>query len=130
VARKRSPARLVIALSVAAVLAVFLLYTSFAGGTLRAVKPSELETASGRVELTGIVLGPVTGDSYAPGGLHFRLRDRSGEATVKVVYTGTKPDLFRVGREVYLNGRLENGVFVGQRDSLVTKCPSKYQPAK
>jgi cytochrome c-type biogenesis protein CcmE len=47
-----------------------------------------------------------------------------------VVYTGTKPDLFRAGREVYLHGRLENGVFVGERDSLVTKCPSKYQPAK
>ena len=129
-ARKRSPARLVIALSVAAVLAVFLLYTSFAGGTLRAVKPSELKTASGKVELTGIVLGPVTGDSFAPGGLHFRLRDRSGIAIVRVVYTGTKPDLFKVGREVYLNGRLQNGVFVGQRDSLVTRCPSKYQPAK
>jgi cytochrome c-type biogenesis protein CcmE len=130
VARKRSPARLVIALSVAAVLAVFLLYTSFAGGTLRAVKPSELKTASGKVELTGIVLAPVTGDSFAPGGLHFRLRDRSGTAIVRVVYTGTKPDLFKVGREVYLNGRLQNGVFVGQRDSLVTRCPSKYQPAK
>ena len=129
-ARKRSPARLVIALSVAAVLAVFLLYTSLAGGTLRAVKPSQLQTTSGKVELTGIVLAPITGDSYGPGGLHFRLRDRSGAATVPVVYTGTKPDLFRAGREVYLNGRVQNGVFVGQRDSLVTKCPSKYQPAK
>ena len=84
-ARKRSPARLVIALSVAAVLAVFLLYTSFAGGTLRAVKPSQLATATGKVELTGIVRGPVTGDSYGPGGLHFRLRDRSGTETVPVV---------------------------------------------
>jgi cytochrome c-type biogenesis protein CcmE len=130
VARKRSPARLVIALSVAAVLAIFLLYTSFAGGTLRAVKPSQLQGTTAKVELTGIVLAPITGDSYGPAGLHFRLRDRSGRATVPVVYTGTRPDLFRVGREVYLHGRLRNGVFVGERDSLVTRCPSKYQPAK
>jgi cytochrome c-type biogenesis protein CcmE len=130
VARKRSPARLVIALSVAAVLAVFLLYTSLAGGTLRAVKPSQLQGKLGKVELTGIVVGPVTGDSFGPRGLHFRLRDRSGTAAVRVVYAGTKPDLFRAGREVYLNGQLRNGVFVGERNSLVTKCPSKYQPAK
>ena len=63
-------------------------------------------------------------------GMHFNLRDRAGKASVPVVYRGSKPDLFRVGREVYLHGRLDNGVFVGERDSLVTKCPSKYAPAK
>jgi len=41
VARKRSPARLVIALSIAAVLAVFLLYTSIAGGGTPSLKPSQ-----------------------------------------------------------------------------------------
>jgi len=130
VARKRSPARLVIALSVAAVLAIFLLYTSFAGGTLRAVKPSQLRGTSAKAEPTGIVLAPITGDSYGPKGLRFRLRDRSGTAIVPVAYTGTRPDLFRAGREVYLHGRLESGVFVGEPNSLVTRCPSKYQPAK
>jgi cytochrome c-type biogenesis protein CcmE len=130
VARKRSPARLVIALSVATALAVFLLYTSLAGGTLAAIKPSQLKANSGKVELSGVVLGPVSGDSHSPGGLHFRLRDRAGKATVPVVYTGSKPDLFRAGREVYLNGQLKRGVFVGEPDSLVTRCPSKYSPAK
>ncbi len=129
-ARKRSPARLLIALSVAAVLAVFLLYTSLAGGTLKALKPSQLRADSGKVELSGIVLGPVTGDSHSPGGLHFRLRDRAGKATVPVVYTGSTPDLFRAGREVYLNGELRHGTFVGEPGSLVTRCPSKYSPAK
>jgi cytochrome c-type biogenesis protein CcmE len=130
VARKRSPARLIVALSAAAALAVFLLYTSIAGGTRPALKPSQLTAQSGKVELSGVVLGPVTGDPYSHSGLHFRLRDRAGKAFVPVVYTGSKPDLFRVGREVYLNGRLRNGVFVGERNSLVTRCPSKYSPAK
>ena len=129
-ARQRSPARLVIALAVAASLAVFLLYTSIAGGTSASLRPSQLAGHTGEnVQLAGLVLGPVRGNSYE-GGLRFRLRDVDGKATVPVVYTGTKPDLFRVGRHVYLKGELKNGLFVGERNSLVTKCPSKYAPKK
>jgi cytochrome c-type biogenesis protein CcmE len=130
VARKRSPARLVLALGVAAALAVFLLYTSIAGGTNASLRPSQLVGREAeKVQLAGLVVGPVTGDSH-DGGLRFRLRDIDGKATVAVVYTGSKPDLFRVGRHVYLKGTLENGTFVGERNSLVTKCPSKYAPKK
>jgi cytochrome c-type biogenesis protein CcmE len=130
VARKRSPARLVVALAVAAVLAVFLLYTSIAGGTSASLRPSQLAGHENeKVQLAGLVLGPVTGDPHE-GGMRFRLRDIDGKAKVTVTYTGSKPDLFKVGRHVYLNGRLQNGVFVGERNSLVTKCPSKYAPKK
>lgn len=76
----------------------------------------------------GRVVGPVRGDSHSPGGLHFRLRDVNGSTTVEVVYAGSKPDMFGVDRDVYLEGRVVQGVFVGSKDSLVTKCPSKYQP--
>ena len=127
--RKRSPARLVIALSVAAVLAVFLLYTSIAGGSTPSVRPSQLAAHTGKVSLAGRVIGPVTGDAHA-GGLHFRLRDVQGTAVVPVVYHGTVPDPFRVGRDIAVDGRLQNGTFVGVKDTLVTKCPSKYTDKK
>jgi len=126
VARRGSPARLVVALSVAAVLAVFLIYTSLAGGT-PSLQPSQLAGHSGRVSLVGKVVGRPTGDAHA-GGLHFLLRDRHGMTSVPVVYTGTVPDLFKTGREVVVDGTLRNGVFVAVRNSLVTKCPSKYAP--
>jgi len=129
VARKRSPARLVIALSVAAVLAVFLLYTSIAGGSTPSLKPSQLPGHHGRVSLAGTVIGPVTGDAHA-GGLRFRLRDIGGSATVPVVYAGTVPDLFRTGRHVVVDGRVADGAFVAVPNTLVTKCPSKYTPKK
>jgi hypothetical protein len=29
-----------------------------------------------------------------------------------------------------VEGRLQNGIFVAKRDSLITKCPSKYAPDK
>jgi cytochrome c-type biogenesis protein CcmE len=127
VAKRRSPARLVIALSIAAVLAVFLLYTSFAGGATPSLRPSQLADHPGDVSLAGRVVGPVTGDGREVP-KRFTLRDIDGTATVPVVYMGSVPDLFKVGRHVYMRGELRNGVFVAEKDSLVTKCPSKYAP--
>jgi cytochrome c-type biogenesis protein CcmE len=49
---------------------------------------------------------------------------------VPVVYKGSVPDLFRSGRDVVVDGRLRNGVFVAVPNTLVTKCPSKYVPKK
>jgi cytochrome c-type biogenesis protein CcmE len=127
VPRRRSPVRLVIALSVAAVLAIFLLYTSIAGGGTPSLQPSELAGKDGRVALAGVVVGTVTGDARGAG-KRFRLRDMEGSATVPVVYRGSVPDQFKQGRQVYLEGELRNGTFVGAADTLVTKCPSKYAP--
>jgi cytochrome c-type biogenesis protein CcmE len=129
VARRGSPARLIVALSVAAVLAVFLLYTSIAGGGTPSLQPSQLKGHTGRVSLVGIVVGQTSGDAHA-GGLHFMLRDRHAMASVPVVYKGSVPDLFKTGREVVVDGKLQRGKFVAVPNTLVTKCPSKYAPKK
>ena len=118
-----------IALSVAAMLAVFLLYTSFAGGATPSLRPSQLQGRTGEVSLAGEVVRHA-GSGRSDAGLRFTLRDIDGTATVPVVYRGAVPDLFETGRHVYLRGELRNGVFVGEKDSLVTKCPSKYEPKK
>jgi cytochrome c-type biogenesis protein CcmE len=127
VRKRRSPARLVIALSVAATLAVFLLYTSIAGGGTPSIQPSQLADHPGTVSLAGVVVGPVRGDAQESG-MRFQLRDIGGSATVPVVYHGTVPDLFNPGRDISVRGSLADGVFVAEEDSLVTKCPSKYAP--
>ena len=118
-----------IALSVAAVLAVFLLYTSIAGGGNPSLSPSELHGRSGTVQLAGVVVGPVAGDAHA-GGLRFKLADigSSAKPSVAVRYSGSVPDLFKVGRHIVVNGRLRNGTFVADPGSMITKCPSKYAP--
>ena len=126
---KRSPARLIVALSVAAVLAVFLLYTSIAGGGTPSLQPSQLKGHAGRVSLVGIVAGQPSGDAHE-GGLHFLIRDRHAMMSVPVVYKGSVPDLFKTGREVVVDGKLQRGTFVAVPNSLVTKCPSKYAPKK
>jgi cytochrome c-type biogenesis protein CcmE len=118
--------RLVIALGVAVLLGGALIYTSFNAAT-EAREPSELigNAKPGKsYELTGkVVKGSVQrGDEV----LRFNVRDRGGTASVPVRYTGAVPDPFREGREVIVTGTMHNGVFVGERDSLVTKCPSKF----
>jgi cytochrome c-type biogenesis protein CcmE len=116
----------VIALSVAVLLAGALVYTSFSAST-EARQPSQLlagAQAGKDYQLTGkVVPGSIRhqGDS-----LQFRVRDRNGRASVPVRYSGEVPDPFRDGREVIVKGSLQSGVFLGQKDSLVTKCPSKF----
>jgi cytochrome c-type biogenesis protein CcmE len=118
--------RLVVALSIAVVLAGALVYTSFSASS-EAVGPSSLlaSASTGRsYQLTGkVVDGSIRhrGDATL-----FRVRDRTGRASVPVSYVGTVPDPFRDGREVIVTVRKQGGVFVGERDSLVTKCPSKF----
>ena len=119
--RKRK-LRLVIALTAVVLLATALLYTSFSAST-EAAKPSEI-VAGKSYELTGKVVD----DSVAREGekLRFRIRDRDGTHSVPVVYSGVVPDPVREGREVIVSGELEGGTFVAERDSLITKCPSKF----
>ena len=124
-ARKRT-VRLVVALSAAVLLAGALVYTSFSASS-EAKTPSQLATgaqAGKAYQLTGKV---VNGSIRRRGAtIDFRVRDRSGTASVPVRYTGTVPDPFRDGREVIVTVHKQDGAFVGERDSLITKCPSKF----
>jgi cytochrome c-type biogenesis protein CcmE len=126
--RKRKT-RLVVALAAAVLLAAALVYTSF-NTSSEAVDPGRLMAAAvvgQSYELTGKVAdGSVARDGST---MEFRVRDREGDASVPVRYTGAVPDPFREGREVIITVRKEGAVFVGEKDSLVTKCPSKYETA-
>jgi cytochrome c-type biogenesis protein CcmE len=117
---------LIIALSVASVLAVFLLYTSLAGSATPSLTPRSVVGHGGEVTIAGAAIGPLSGDAHGSSGLRFTLKEIDGAATVPVVYRGSVPDLFKLGRHVFLRGRLRGGVFEAVPGSLVTRCPSKY----
>jgi cytochrome c-type biogenesis protein CcmE len=123
--RKRK-IRLIAALSVAVLLAVALVYTSFSAAT-DAKQPSQLIGAPDgtSAEMTGKV---VPGSIERHGnGIAFEVVDRDGSGGIlPVTYTGTVPDPFRAGKEIVLTGELQNGAFVGEPDTLLTKCPSKF----
>jgi cytochrome c-type biogenesis protein CcmE len=127
-ARKRT-VRLLVALSAAVVLASALIYTSFSAAS-PALSPSQLlrQAQPGRsYQLTGTVVA----HSVARNGmvLDFSVADRAGATAVPVAYTGTVPDPFREGREVIVTVEKQGGQYVGERNSLITKCPSKYKEA-
>ncbi len=123
-ARKRK-IRLVVALSAAVLLACALVYTSLLSSS-ESVTPSDLVSAEAGASYT--LTGKVVDGSVrtTDGGVDFRVRDREGTASVPVSYSGAIPDPFREGREVIVTVRKEGATFVGERDSLVTKCPSKF----
>jgi len=125
--RKRK-IRLVVALGAAVLLAGGLMLTSFTADT-PATTPSQLlaQKGGGDYKLTGkVVDGSVKRRGET---LSFAIRDRAGNTSVPVTYTGVVPDPFRDGREVIVDGKLQGGTFVAERDSLVTKCPSKFENA-
>jgi cytochrome c-type biogenesis protein CcmE len=127
-ARKRT-VRLAVALSAAVVLASALIYTSFSAAS-PALSPSQLvhQAQTGRsYQLTGMV---VPGSVHRSGeALRFSVEDRAGGTTIPLTYTGTVPDPFREGREVIVTVQKQGSGYVGERNSLITKCPSKYKTA-
>jgi len=128
--RRKRKVRAVVLLTVALLLAGALVYTSFSAAT-EAATPSQLVAAAeaGRsYELTGKV---VDGSVERRGeGMRFAVRDRAGQTAIPVVYSGVVPDPFREGREVIVEGRVRDGTLMADRDSLVTKCPSKFTEDK
>ena len=127
--RKRA-IRLTIALSVAVLLAAALVYTSFSAGRdeltasqlLVRAKPGQSYILAGTV-----LAGSVEHQGEA---LLFRVRDPKLKVSVPVRYTGIVPDPFAPGRGVAVTVRQQGVGFVGEPNSLLTKCPSKYQAAK
>jgi cytochrome c-type biogenesis protein CcmE len=130
--RKRA-IRLTVALTAALVLASALIYTSFsagrdeltAGQLLKRAQPGQSYLLAGTV-LNGSVRRE-EGDV-----LLFRVRDPKLDLSVPVRYTGIVPDPFAAGRGVVVTvqeQRVGDATFIGQQNSLTTKCPSKYQAA-
>lgn len=128
--------RLLAALGMALVLSTFMLYTAFAGQDVRepVLQISELdrrdrEARRQTVQLDGVAAGPLTGEEGER--FSFHVRDRDTGDRVRVAYEGSVPDAFRVGRHVIVKGTLRGSgtgrVFRAVPDSLVTKCPSKFE---
>ena len=127
--RRKRTIRLVVALSAAVLLASALIYVSFSAGEdevtasqlLRVARPGQSYILAGTV-----LAGSVRHQGQA---LLFRIRDPKLKLSVPVRYTGIVPDPFAAGRAVMVTVQEQSAsqAFLGQGNSLTTKCPSKYQ---
>ena len=126
--RKRA-IRLTLALTAALLLASALIYTSFSAGREELTASQLVKQA--RPGQSYILAGTVLDGSVRRQGsvLYFRVRDPKLRLSVPVRYTGIVPDPFQQGRGVLVTVSPAGPQFVGQQNSLTTKCPSKYQAA-
>jgi cytochrome c-type biogenesis protein CcmE len=129
--RKRA-IRLSVALTAAVVLAVALIYTSFSAGRDEVTASQLVKKATPGA--TYILAGTVLDGSVrrTPSSVTFRIRDPKLHMSVPVTYDGSIPDPFAQGRAVLLDvkeGTSPTSTYIGQGDSLTTKCPSKYKAA-
>jgi cytochrome c-type biogenesis protein CcmE len=124
--RKRA-VRLTIALTVAVLLASALVYTSFSSGRDELTASQLIKRA--KPGTTYILAGTVLDGSvrHANSQLLFRVRDPKQKVSIPVRYTGPVPDPFAQGRAVLVDVRKGADGWVGQPNTLTTKCPSKYQ---
>lgn len=126
----RSRLRFSLAIGMAVLLGGWLAWTSLGGALETYAGPGEI--AGGKTyRLNGTVAPGAPDDpgerARSAEGLRFTVVDKENDRQrVDVVYRGSVPDQFKVGREVVITGVLRNGTFVAENDSLVTLCPSKF----
>ncbi len=121
--------RLTLALTAALLLASALIYTSFSAGREELTASQLLQKA--QPGQSYVLAGTVLDGSVHRAGsmLYFRIRDPKLHLSVPVSYTGVVPDPFQQGRGVLVTVRQQGSQFIGEQNSLTTKCPSKYQAA-
>lgn len=129
--------RLVVAATAALLLASALVYTSFSAGSDEKTAGQLLTSAVAGETYT--LAGTVAPNSVRreDGVLWFRILDPHRRVSARVRYTGLVPDPFREGRGVMVKVQLgragltdsTNTLFIAEKDSMVTKCPSKFQVA-
>lgn len=121
---KKRRIRLIAALGAAVLLAVALAYTSF-NAAASDLTASEL-LASAQPGQSYQLAGTVVSAHRSGEVLYFRVRDPKRAVSAPVRYTGSVPDPFRVGRGVVVTVQKQGSTFIGEPDSLITKCPSKF----
>ncbi len=109
----------------------YLAYTGFENSAIYYYTVSELTEQDESVRNTNIRVNgqvdvnSVEHNSTVNSALEFIVTE--GGESLPVIYQGIVPDTFAAGREIVIEGYLDSqGVF--QADTILTKCPSKYEP--
>lgn len=107
---------------------LYLVLSSIQGAQLPYVNASELPAAGGRhVRVAGkVAAGGIESEGPGDVSIHFALIDERGD-TVRVEYTGVRPDAFREGAQAVVEGAYDPVRAMFLAELLQAKCPSKYE---
>lgn len=108
-----------------------LMYSTLSEGTeyykhVDEVMTNPHEWEGKRLQLHGFVVPKSIGRKSDS--LEYRFDVHSNGKVVRAYYTGIVPDTFKDDAEVVLKGTLTDKGFEVQKDGVMAKCPSKYEP--
>lgn len=111
------------------VIAIFLVFSaiSFQSSLTPYVTFAQAKSASGSVQVKGVLVSPYISPMDGGKGIDFLLRDEAGEE-VRVTYLGAKPDNIEEATSIVAIGKYRGSQFAAEK--LLVKCPSKYQNAQ
>ena len=108
------------------VVLAWLIVTNIGGASAQYLSVEELLAlgpSDQMVRVSGLVLGETIDWDPQRLVLRFEIADEGG--SIPVIYEGARPDMFRDGAQVVVEGKhSSNDVF--QANALLLKCPSKY----
>jgi cytochrome c-type biogenesis protein CcmE len=108
----------------------YLIFNAASGSAAYYMSTKEVQQqgpSSRNVRVAGYVVGESIVWTARDLQLAFDIVDESGQ--LSVLYAGSRPDMFRDGAEVVVEGKLTSeGVFEAR--TMLLKCPSKYEEAQ
>ena len=110
----------------------YLMFVGFSENTMPFINVSEALAMPAAELQPARLFGTVKGEGLERlgdrPGVKFQLEDKDNNTkSLWVVYAGPVPDTFKEGAEVIVEGSLPEGTNTFMADSLMTKCPSKYE---
>jgi cytochrome c-type biogenesis protein CcmE len=123
-----SPLRMWIAGGLVVASALYLVVSSLSAAgmselPIRAVREQGMVS---RVKLNGVVEPASTRYDEQRMELRFTMTDEQGER-LEVLFAGIKPNAFRDGGQVMVEGYYDAGSDLLRAETLMAKCPSKYE---
>lgn len=117
----------------ALVLSGMLVYTTFSAASPERF-PAQIASGADPAQTYRVGGRVLEGSVSRPGGvLRFKLGHPGTGAgkAISITYEGSVPDTFREGRDILIDAKrggpgTDPSAFVGQPNTLVTKCPSKF----
>lgn len=132
---RRQRTKIIAASVILASAMAFLVVAGIRNTSIRHYTPDQLVASAAQVNNKGVQVDGLIQEGSPKWDpeefeLTFAVRDRQGESTVNVIYSKLKPDNFKEGGNVFVEGKYNAERNLITASKLTTKCASKYEAAE
>jgi len=118
--------------AILAVVVGYLFYLSFGSSVSYYVTVSEYFDRGSELHGTNVRVAGKIADGFTEWNtedLELKFAITEGGDTLPVIYQGAKPDGFKAGASILVEGKCHSDV-IFRASQLIMKCPSKYEPVE